>query len=146
MDVLINLGYLVAAVLFILGVKGLTSPKTAVNGNRMSASAMLIAVIAALLDSNVITYEYIILGVLIGGAIGAFIAKKVAMTDMPEMVATLNGIGGGASLLVAAANYLESQKLAELGHFSVTYDWSVARHPFNLNWCCDTDWFICSSG
>jgi NAD(P) transhydrogenase subunit beta len=92
----------------------------------MSASAMLIAVIAALLDSNVITYEYILLGVLIGGAIGAFIAKKVAMTDMPEMVATLNGIGGGASLLVAAANYLESQKLAEMGKFAVTYDWSVA--------------------
>lgn len=126
MDVLINLGYLVAAVLFILGVKGLTSPKTAVNGNRMSASAMLIAVIAALLDSNVITYEYILLGVLIGGAIGAYAAKKVAMTDMPEMVATLNGIGGGASLLVAAANYLESQKLAEVGQFAVTYDWSVA--------------------
>ena len=87
---------------------------------------MLIAVIAALLDSNVITYEYILLGVLIGGAIGAYAAKKVAMTDMPEMVATLNGIGGGASLLVAAANYLESQKLAEMGNFAVTYDWSVA--------------------
>ena len=126
MDVLINLGYLVAAVLFILGVKGLTSPKTAVAGNKMSASAMLIAIISALLDSNVITYEYIILGVLIGGAIGAYVAKKVAMTDMPEMVATLNGVGGGASLLVAAANYLESQKLAEMGKFAVTYDWSVA--------------------
>jgi NAD(P) transhydrogenase subunit beta len=126
MDVLINLGYLVAAVLFILGIKGLTSPKTAVTGNRMSASAMLIAIIAALLDGNVITYEYIILGVLIGGAIGVFVAKKVAMTDMPEMVATLNGVGGGASLLVAAANYLESQKLAEMGKFAVTYDWSVA--------------------
>ena len=126
MDVLINIGYLVAAVLFILGVKGLTSPKTAVQGNKMSASAMLIAVIAALLDSNVITYEYILIGVLIGGVIGAFIAKKVAMTDMPEMVATLNGIGGGASLLVAAANYLESQQLADMGKFAVTYDWSVA--------------------
>jgi NAD(P) transhydrogenase subunit beta len=66
------------------------------------------------------------LGVLIGGAIGALIANKVAMTDMPEMVASLNGIGGGASLLVAAANYLESQKLAEMGQFAVTYDWSVA--------------------
>ena len=87
---------------------------------------MLIAIISALLDSNVITYEYILLGVLIGGAIGAYAAKKVAMTDMPEMVATLNGIGGGASLLVAAANYLESQKLAEMGNFAVTYDWSVA--------------------
>jgi NAD(P) transhydrogenase subunit beta len=126
MDVLINLAYLISAVLFILGVKGLTSPKTAVRGNQLSATGMLIAVVAALIDSNVITYEYIILGVLIGGAIGALIAKKVAMTNMPEMVASLNGIGGSASLLVAAANYLESQKLAEMGKFVVTYDWSVA--------------------
>jgi NAD(P) transhydrogenase subunit beta len=126
MDVLINLAYLISAVLFILGVKGLTSPKTAVRGNQLSATGMLIAVVAALIDSNVITYEYIFLGVLIGGAIGALIAKKVAMTNMPEMVASLNGIGGSASLLVAAANYLESQKLAEMGKFVVTYDWSVA--------------------
>jgi NAD(P) transhydrogenase subunit beta len=126
MDVLINLGYLVSAVLFILGVKGLTSPKTAVRGNQLSATGMLIAVVTALIDSNVITYEYIILGVLIGGSIGALIAKKVAMTDMPEMVACLNGIGGGASLLVASANYLESQQLAGMGEFAVTYDWSVA--------------------
>ncbi|MFT6190531.1 MAG: NAD(P) transhydrogenase subunit beta [Oleispira sp.] len=126
MDLLINLAYLISAVLFILGVKGLTSPKTAVRGNQLSATGMLIAVVAALVDSNVITYEYIILGILIGGFIGALIAKKVAMTNMPEMVASLNGIGGSASLLVAAANYLESQKLAEMGKFVVTYDWSVA--------------------
>jgi len=126
MDLIVNIGYLVAAVLFILGIKGMTTPKTAVRGNQMSASGMLIAVIVALLDNNVVTYEYIIIGVLIGGAIGAFVAKKVAMTDMPELVAALNGIGGGASLLVASANYLESQKLAELGKFVPTYDWSIA--------------------
>ncbi|NVK37081.1 MAG: NAD(P)(+) transhydrogenase (Re/Si-specific) subunit beta [Gammaproteobacteria bacterium] len=126
MEVLINLGYLVAAVLFILGIKGMTSPKTAVRGNQMSSIGMLLAVIAALVDHNVVSFEYIVIGVLIGGSIGAFMAKKVAMTDMPEMVATLNGIGGGASLLVAAANYLESQKLAEMGKFAVSYDWSIA--------------------
>lgn len=126
MDVLINLGYLIAAVLFILGIKGMTSPKTAVRGNRMSAIGMLIAVVSALVDHNVVSYEYIVIGVLIGGIIGAVMAKKVAMTGMPEMVATLNGIGGGASLLVAAANYLESQKLAEMGKFAVSYDWSIA--------------------
>ena len=126
MDILINLGYLVAAVLFILGIKGMTTPKTAVRGNQMSAIGMLIAVIVALLDYNVVDYTWIIVGVLIGGAIGAFMAKKVAMTDMPEMVASLNGIGGGASLLVAAANYLESQKLGAAGNFVPTYDWSIA--------------------
>lgn len=126
MDTLINLGYLAAAVLFILGIKGMTTPKTAVRGNQMSASGMLIAIIVALLDNNVVSYEYIVIGVLIGGTIGAILAKKTAMTDMPELVAALNGIGGGASLLVAASNYLESQKLAELGQFSASYDWSVA--------------------
>ncbi|MAY15850.1 NAD(P)(+) transhydrogenase (Re/Si-specific) subunit beta [Thalassolituus sp. UBA2009] len=126
MEILINLGYLAAAVLFIFGIKGMTTPKTAVRGNQLSAIGMLVAVIAALLDHNVVRFEYIIIGVLVGGAIGAFIAKKVAMTDMPEMVASLNGIGGGASLLVAAANYLESQKLAEMGQFTASYDWSLA--------------------
>ncbi len=126
MDTLINLGYLVAAVLFILGIKGMTTPKIAVRGNRMSATGMLIAVIVALSDHNVVSYEYIMIGVLIGGAMGALLTKKVAMTDMPELVAALNGIGGGASLLVASANYLESQKLAELGEFVPAYDWSIA--------------------
>ncbi|MCB2385940.1 NAD(P)(+) transhydrogenase (Re/Si-specific) subunit beta [Thalassolituus alkanivorans] len=126
MEILINLGYLAAAVLFIFGIKGMTTPKTAVRGNQMSAIGMLVAVIAALLDHNVVRFEYIIIGILVGGAIGALIAKKVAMTDMPEMVASLNGIGGGASLLVAAANYLESQKLAEMGQFTASYDWSLA--------------------
>ena len=126
MEILINIGYLVAAVLFILGIKGMTKPKTAVRGNQMSATGMLVAVIVALLDHNVVSYEYIIIGVLIGGIIGAVIAKKIAMTDMPELVAALNGIGGGASLLVASANYLESQKLAEMGKFVPTYDWSIA--------------------
>ena len=126
METVINIGYLVAAVLFILGIKGMTKPKTAVRGNQMSATGMLVAIIAALLDNNVVSYEYIIIGVLIGGTIGAFIAKKVAMTDMPELVAALNGIGGGASLLVASANYLESQKLAAMGQFVPTYDWSIA--------------------
>ncbi|WP_430461168.1 NAD(P)(+) transhydrogenase (Re/Si-specific) subunit beta [Thalassolituus sp. LLYu03] len=126
MDILINLGYLVAAVLFILGIKGMTTPKTAVRGNQMSAIGMLVAVVAALLDYNVVDYTWIIVGVLIGGGIGALMAKKVQMTDMPEMVAALNGVGGGASLLVAAANYLESQKLGEMGKFVATYDWSVA--------------------
>ncbi len=126
MEILINLGYLAAAVLFIFGIKGMTTPKTAVRGNQLSAIGMLVAVVAALLDHNVVRFEFIIIGVLVGGAIGALIAKKVAMTDMPEMVASLNGIGGGASLLVAAANYLESQKLADMGQFTASYDWSLA--------------------
>lgn len=126
MQNLINFGYLIAAVLFIYGIKGMTTPKTAVRGNQLSAIGMLIAVVAALLDYNVVSYVYIIIGVLIGAGIGVYMAKKVQMTEMPEMVATLNGVGGGASLLVAAANYLESQKLIEMGKFAATIDWSLA--------------------
>lgn len=113
MSVFINICYLVAAVLFIYGIKGMTSPKTAVRGNQLSAIGMLIAVIGALLDHNVVNYLYIIMGLLIGAAIGGFLARRVQMTSMPEMVAALNGFGGGASLMVAAASYLEMQILAE---------------------------------
>jgi len=126
MITLINFCYLIAAVLFIYGIKGLTSPKTAVRGNKLSATGMLIAIIAALVDHNVVSYVYIIIGVLIGGAIGAVLAKRVQMTQMPEMVAALNGFGGGASLLVAAASYLEGQQLTEMNGFAPSLDWSIA--------------------
>lgn len=127
MSILINLGYLVAAIFFVLGIKGMTSPKTAVKGNKLAASGMFIAVIAALLENNVISYEYIIVGLLIGTIIGVIMAKRVAMTGMPELVATLNGIGGGASLLVASASYLEyQQQAAANAAFSFSYDWSIS--------------------
>lgn len=116
----LNIGYLISAVLFILGIKGMTTPKTAVRGNKMSAAGMLLAVIVALLDHNVVSFGYVIIGLLIGGGIGGYMAKKVAMTDMPEMVAALNGVGGAASLLVAAANYLEVRKAATLSLDSVS--------------------------
>lgn len=114
MHVLINIGYLIAAVLFILGIKGMTTPKTAVRGNQMSAVGMLIAVVAALLEYQVVSYLYIIIGGLVGAAIGVFLAKRIQMTSMPEMVAALNGFGGGASLLVASANFLEMRTAHQL--------------------------------
>src|SRR5690554_7050428 len=122
---LINLGYLVAAVFFILGIKGLTTPKTAVRGNKLSAIGMLLAVVIALFDYNVVTYEFIILGIVIGTIIGVITAKKIAMTEMPELVATLNGVGGGASLFVAAANYLEDRKSTRLNSSHVRISYAV---------------------
>lgn len=125
----INICYLVAAVLFILGIKGMTSPKTAVRGNRMSSIAMLIAVIAALFEHQVVTYWYILIGLLIGSGVGVFLARRVQMTSMPEMVAALNGFGGGASLLVATANYMETTHpggVASLSGIAPTYEWRVA--------------------
>jgi NAD(P) transhydrogenase subunit beta len=97
---LINLSYTVAAVLFIFGLKYLGSPATARRGNAISALGMLLAVVVTLLDQAIIDYRWILLGVLIGTAVGAFAARLVAMTAMPEMVALFNGFGGIASLMV----------------------------------------------
>lgn len=103
----INLAYLLATILFIIGIKGLSSPKSAPRGNQLGAFGMFIAIVATLLDQQVLSYQWIILGILIGSVIGMVWAIKVPMTGMPQMVAILNGLGGGASLLVASAAYLE---------------------------------------
>lgn len=103
---LVDLIYLISAVFFILGIKGLTKPKTAVRGNMLSAIGMLIAVVITLLDKSIVSYEYIIAGVLVGGAVGGIMATRIQMTSMPQMIALLNGCGGGASLGLAAASYL----------------------------------------
>ncbi len=96
----INLAYVVAAALFILGLKLLSHPSTARKGNMISALGMLVAVVVTLLDRDIISYHYIVLGVVIGGAYGAWKARSVQMTQMPEMVSLFNGFGGAASLLL----------------------------------------------
>lgn len=105
-NIVIYLAYLVAASLFILGIKGLTRPRSAVRGNQLSALGMFIAVIITLFDQHILTYQWILSGVIIGGAIGAYMAKKIQVTSMPQMVALLNGFGGGASLFIALASFL----------------------------------------
>ncbi len=104
-DSIVSLVYLAAAVLFVLGIKGLTKPKTAVRGNTLSATGMLVAVVITLLDRNIISYEYIVAGMITGGVLGGLMATRVQMTSMPQMVALLNGCGGGASLGLASASY-----------------------------------------
>ncbi len=95
--------YLISAVLFILGLKGLTKVRTARRGNATAAVAMLLAVVATLLEIGVVDYRWIIAGAVVGGLIGAVAALRVEMTAMPELVALFNGFGGGASALVALA-------------------------------------------
>lgn len=105
---LINVAYLFASILFILGLKGLTHPRTAVRGNRYGALAMLVAVLATMLDQQILSFEWILAGIIVGGLIGALLSSRIAMTDMPQLVALFNGFGGGASVLVAGAALLES--------------------------------------
>ncbi|MGL4474783.1 MAG: NAD(P)(+) transhydrogenase (Re/Si-specific) subunit beta [Shewanella sp.] len=104
---IIYLAYLVASCLFILGIKGLTKPRTAVRGNQLSALGMLIAVVVTLVDKSIVDYQWIIAGLVVGSAIGLFMAKRIQVTSMPQMVALLNGFGGGASLFVALANFVD---------------------------------------
>lgn len=103
MNIVINIAYVVSAALFIFGLKLLGSPATARKGNMLSSLGMLIAIIFALLDQNIISYTNIAIGIAIGAVIGAAAARLVEMTSMPELVALFNGFGGLASLLVGWA-------------------------------------------
>ena len=109
---LINAAYLVASALFIFGLKGLTHPRTAVRGNLLGALAMLLAVVATLVNSKILEFELILVGLVVGGAIGALFALKIQMTAMPQLVALFNGFGGAASVLVAGAALVESNSTA----------------------------------
>ena len=101
---LINFAYIVASVLFIFGLKMLSSQKTAKRGNLISAIGMLVAVVATLSKSGM-EFQYIIAGAVVGGLIGGIAAVRVPMTSMPEFVALFNGFGGIASLFVGWAEY-----------------------------------------
>ncbi|HCB08980.1 MAG TPA: NAD synthetase [Alteromonas sp.] len=100
---IINLAYVLATTLFIVGLKLLSHPSSAKKGNLVSAIGMLIAVVVTLIDQQIISYHWILAGFVIGGAYGAWKAKSVEMTSMPEMVSLFNGYGGAASLLLGWA-------------------------------------------
>jgi NAD(P) transhydrogenase subunit beta len=105
--------YLLATFLFVFGIKKLTSVKTCRQGNRISEIAMLLAIVATLLIFPNLNIGLILAGVVVGGAIGALIAKKTPTTQMPEMVAALNGFGGLSSALVAIAFLLIDETLKD---------------------------------
>jgi NAD(P) transhydrogenase subunit beta len=121
---LINLAYLAAAVLFILALKGLSHPRTAVRGNLLGALGMLVAILATFADRNVLgggteAFVKILAAMAVGGAIGAVLATRIQMTAMPQMVALLNGFGGGASALVAGAALADVQGHAPTATFLI---------------------------
>src|SRR5919201_4219593 len=98
---LINLLYITAFSLFIVGLRMLRGPRTAVRGNEVAAVGMAIAVVATLLNRFIGDWILIVLGVAIGTAVGVPAARSVRMTAMPQMVALFNGVGGGAVALIA---------------------------------------------
>jgi len=100
--------YILAFGLFIYGLMGLTGPRTAVRGNRIASVGMLIAVVATLLDDGIGNWPLIVLGIVIGTAVGVPSALRVRMTAMPQMVALFNGVGGGAIFLIAWAEFRQT--------------------------------------
>lgn len=105
-SVIINLLYIVASILFILGIKKLGKAESARAANRLSSVGMLLAIVATLLYGG-LDWQLIVLGVIIGGGIGAFAALRVPMTGMPELVALFNGFGGIASLLIGIVEFVK---------------------------------------
>ena len=109
-ELAIDLSYIVAAILFIFGLKMLSSPASARRGNILSSGGMLLAVIVTLCSTG-LSYQFIIVGAGVGAIIGLVSARMVAMTAMPEMVALFNGFGGVASLLVGWAEFHEKREV-----------------------------------
>ncbi len=102
-EALIGAAYLAAAILLIVGLKGMASPRSAVRGNLLAATGMLVAVLATLTASEIVEFQWIGIGLGAGAALGAALAFLVRFTAMPQLVATFNGFGGAASALVAIA-------------------------------------------
>ena len=107
-----NLFYLISAVCFILGLKRLSHPKTARSGNFLAALGMLIAIAATLASSDVLDLQLIAIGIGTGAVIGLLFATRVQMTEMPQMVAIFNGLGGAASALVASSEFFKIDDLS----------------------------------
>jgi NAD(P) transhydrogenase subunit beta len=108
----ISIAYIISAVLFIFGLKRLSSPATARSGNQLAALGMVLALAATLLDRQILSFWMIAIGLIVGAAIGTYFARTVQMTAMPQMVALFNGMGGATAALVSLAEYI---RLARVG-------------------------------
>ena len=108
MEKFIDIAYLIAAIFFIYGLKMLSHPKTARNGNMIASIGMLIAIVATVFLGTDLNFKMIGIAMVLGSVIGAFFAVRVEMTQMPQLVAIFNGFGGAASALVASAEFLKN--------------------------------------
>ncbi len=114
----VEFSYLLASILFILGLKGLSHPDTARRGMHLAEFGMLMAIIGTLLHHEIVSYTWIIAGLLLGGAIGGFMSVRVPMTGLPQWTALSHAFGALAAALVGIAEY--HRHGAEVGHFKVT--------------------------
>jgi H+-translocating NAD(P) transhydrogenase subunit beta len=105
----INVAYLIAAISFIIGLKRLSHPRTARSGNQIAAGGMALAVLTTFFYPSIALDKLwiILLGMVVGGGIGLYLARTVEMTAMPQMVALFNGMGGGAAALTSASEFIE---------------------------------------
>ncbi len=117
-----NVAYLITGILFILGLKYMSSPKTARFGNRLSMAGMVIALIATFAQ-GVVQWPVIIGGLVVGAAVGIYFGRAVKMTAMPQMVAIFNGCGGGAASLVAMGELMKT--LSASNGAPLPYDFTI---------------------
>ena len=130
-NLVIPIIYLISAVFFILGLKQLSHPRTAPKGNRTASIGMLLAIVATLLNNQILDFQSIFIAILIGSAIGAILAKRVEMTSMPQLVALFNGFGGAASLLVATAEFYRADLLTIFIFFIITLSILIGSVTFS---------------
>ncbi len=121
------ISYLVSAIFFILALKGLSHPESARNGNLMGIIGMVIAIITTLLNPNVLSYELIILGILIGGVIGTYIAIKIEMTSLPQLVAAFHSLVGLAAVFVATSALYSPESYGILNETGEIFPSSLAE-------------------
>ena len=122
-SVWLDAAYLVTGILFILGLRFLSSPATARFGNRIAAVGMLIGLLSTLIGTGIVSWWIVIVGVVIGTLVGLVAALRVKMTAMPQMVALFNGAGGGAAALVSTAEFLFRMQGASFAHgIALPYD------------------------
>ena len=121
------ISYLISAIFFILALKGLSHPESARNGNILGIIGMIIAIITTTFNPNVLSYEMIILGILIGGAIGTYIALKIEMTALPQLVAAFHSLVGLAAVFVATSAFYSPESYGIVNDFDEIYASSLVE-------------------
>ena len=121
------ISYLISAIFFILALKGLSHPESARNGNMMGIIGMIIAIITTAFNPNVLSYEMIVLGILIGGAIGTYIALKIEMTALPQLVAAFHSLVGLAAVFVATSAFYSPESYGIVNEFNEIFPSSLVE-------------------